>query len=216
MGKFYATFLIQDYFRRFKKKKDLGLEGGLEEGLPLQAGLRTLHEAGPELKRAISGDLSDTGEDMPFISGMLRAAHNRPGAGNLALAKKRGLPAAAGAQPPSAVGGTAGGGPAALPAPPAGGSRSAAVAGTASASALTANSLPVLGGISSLNDLFPDSGASSAAAAVPEEDTYSSPLYEPYIPSSFSRPTASSSAPHYQQAERPAPPPARKQLSPLR
>jgi len=85
VGKFYATFLIQDYFRRFKKKKDLGLEGahGLEEGLPLQAGLRTLHEAGPELKRAISGDLSDTGEEMPFISSMLRAANKQPGAGRL-------------------------------------------------------------------------------------------------------------------------------------
>jgi len=83
VGKFYATFLIQDYFRRFKKKKDFGLEGGLDEVLPLQAGLRTLHEAGPELKRAISGDLSDTGEEMPFITGMLRAAHRRPGAGAL-------------------------------------------------------------------------------------------------------------------------------------
>merc|ERR1719427_2473079 len=83
VGKFYATFLIQDYFRRFKKKKDYGLEGGLDEALPLQAGLRTLHEAGPELKRAISGDLSDTGEEMPFITGMLRAAHRRPGAGAL-------------------------------------------------------------------------------------------------------------------------------------
>lgn len=72
VGKFYATFLIQDYFRRFKKKKDFGLDDGLDDGLPLQAGLRTLHEAGPELKRAISGDLSD--EEMPFISGMLRAA----------------------------------------------------------------------------------------------------------------------------------------------
>ena len=26
---------------------------------------------------------------MPFIAGMLRAAHNKPGAGNLAAAKKR-------------------------------------------------------------------------------------------------------------------------------
>ena len=91
VGKFYATFLIQDYFRRFKKKKDYNLEGGFDEGAPLQAGLRTLHEAGPELKRAISGDLSDTAEEMPFISGMLRAAHRQPGAGSLPLAihKKR-------------------------------------------------------------------------------------------------------------------------------
>jgi len=84
VGKFYATFLIQDYFRRFKKKKDFGIEGEFAEGMPLQAGLRTLHEAGPELKRAISGDLSDTAEEMPFITGMLRAAHKQPGAGSLA------------------------------------------------------------------------------------------------------------------------------------
>ena len=38
VGKFYATFLIQDYFRRFKKKKDYDeLGGGLpEETAPLQ------------------------------------------------------------------------------------------------------------------------------------------------------------------------------------
>ena len=70
VGKFYATFLIQDYFRRFKKKKDYDDMGtGLpEDTRPLQAGLRTLHEAGPELKRAISGELSDNAEEMPFIS----------------------------------------------------------------------------------------------------------------------------------------------------
>lgn len=27
VGKFYATFLIQDYFRKFKKRKELGLVG---------------------------------------------------------------------------------------------------------------------------------------------------------------------------------------------
>lgn len=27
MGKFYATFLIQDYFRKFKKRKEQGLVG---------------------------------------------------------------------------------------------------------------------------------------------------------------------------------------------
>ena len=62
VGKFYATFLIQDYFRRFKKKKDyddMGVSGLPDDTIPLQAGLRTLHEAGPELKRAISGELSD-------------------------------------------------------------------------------------------------------------------------------------------------------------
>ncbi|GMT23860.1 hypothetical protein PFISCL1PPCAC_15157, partial [Pristionchus fissidentatus] len=64
VGKFYATFLIQDYFRRFKKRKELeakGIIGGNNSNTPhamaLQAGLRTLHEIGPELKRAISGNL---------------------------------------------------------------------------------------------------------------------------------------------------------------
>jgi len=76
VGKFYATFLIQDYFRRFKKKKDyddMGPGFG-DDTRPLQAGLRTLHEAGPELKRAISGELSDNAEEMPFISGAIRGA----------------------------------------------------------------------------------------------------------------------------------------------
>lgn len=27
MGKFYATFLIQDYFRKFRKRKEKGLLG---------------------------------------------------------------------------------------------------------------------------------------------------------------------------------------------
>uniref|UniRef100_A0A7E4W8C3 Voltage-dependent L-type calcium channel subunit alpha n=1 Tax=Panagrellus redivivus TaxID=6233 RepID=A0A7E4W8C3_PANRE len=59
VGKFYATFLIQDYFRRFKKRKELESKGILPQqatqAMALQAGLRTLHEIGPELKRAISG-----------------------------------------------------------------------------------------------------------------------------------------------------------------
>ncbi|CAK7292916.1 Voltage-dependent L-type calcium channel subunit alpha-1D [Vulpes lagopus] len=84
VGKFYATFLIQDYFRKFKKRKEQGLVGkypaknttiALQEpvapkaaGLlcPLTlvlrsqlAGLRTLHDIGPEIRRAISCDLQD-------------------------------------------------------------------------------------------------------------------------------------------------------------
>ena len=76
VGKFYATFLIQDYFRRFKKKKDYeDMPGMPDDTKPLQAGLRTLHEAGPDLKRAISGELSDKeAEEMPFISGAIRGA----------------------------------------------------------------------------------------------------------------------------------------------
>lgn len=92
MGKFYATFLIQDYFRRFKKRKEQELKEGDKEArntVTLQvynclviknkrilyhftycvdmfkAGLRTLHDAGPEIKRAISGNLDELIDDNP-------------------------------------------------------------------------------------------------------------------------------------------------------
>jgi len=66
VGKFYATFLIQDYFRRFKKRKEmegkqavLSTSGASKNAVTLQAGLRTLHDLGPEIRRAISGSLDD-------------------------------------------------------------------------------------------------------------------------------------------------------------
>ncbi|XP_041081104.1 voltage-dependent L-type calcium channel subunit alpha-1D-like [Polyodon spathula] len=62
MGKFYATFLIQDYFRKFKNHKEQGLVGRLpskNSTVALQAGLQTLHDIGPEIRRAISCDLQD-------------------------------------------------------------------------------------------------------------------------------------------------------------
>ncbi|XP_025410871.1 muscle calcium channel subunit alpha-1 isoform X6 [Sipha flava] len=68
VGKFYATFLIQDYFRRFKKRKEQELKEGDKEArntVTLQAGLRTLHDAGPEIKRAISGNLDELIDDNP-------------------------------------------------------------------------------------------------------------------------------------------------------
>uniref|UniRef100_A0A672R2E7 Voltage-dependent L-type calcium channel subunit alpha n=1 Tax=Sinocyclocheilus grahami TaxID=75366 RepID=A0A672R2E7_SINGR len=60
VGKFYATFLIQEYFRKFKKRKEQGLVAKIppKTALSLQAGLRTLHDIGPEIRRAISGDLT--------------------------------------------------------------------------------------------------------------------------------------------------------------
>uniref|UniRef100_A0A8C7KWB8 Voltage-dependent L-type calcium channel subunit alpha n=1 Tax=Oncorhynchus kisutch TaxID=8019 RepID=A0A8C7KWB8_ONCKI len=65
VGKFYATFLIQDYFRKFKKRKEQGLVGrnSFTTALlsSLQAGLRTLHDIGPEIRRVISCDLQDEG-----------------------------------------------------------------------------------------------------------------------------------------------------------
>uniref|UniRef100_T1E1N8 Voltage-dependent L-type calcium channel subunit alpha n=1 Tax=Cupiennius salei TaxID=6928 RepID=T1E1N8_CUPSA len=80
VGKFYATFLIQDYFRRFKKRKEerekaIG-DGNDESTVALQAGLRTLHEAGPELRRAISGNLEeDDFDDGPDTLPMHRRNH---------------------------------------------------------------------------------------------------------------------------------------------
>lgn len=90
VGKFYATFLIQEYFRKFKKRKEQGLVAKVPPKTALslqvsksalgtcghcfgepqreadphfdhccaQAGLRTLHDIGPEIRRAISGDLT--------------------------------------------------------------------------------------------------------------------------------------------------------------
>lgn len=82
VGKFYATFLIQDYFRRFKKRKEmlnkdsaLDGEGAGVDTVTLQAGLRTLHDAGPELKRAISGNLDELMERDPEPMHRVRRAH---------------------------------------------------------------------------------------------------------------------------------------------
>ncbi|XP_070559615.1 voltage-dependent L-type calcium channel subunit alpha-1D-like isoform X5 [Ptychodera flava] len=64
VGKFYATYLIQDYFRRFKKRKqDQMKQHGHDGGgsvVNLQAGFRILHDIGPEIRRAISGNLDET------------------------------------------------------------------------------------------------------------------------------------------------------------
>ncbi|XP_074644176.1 muscle calcium channel subunit alpha-1-like [Tubulanus polymorphus] len=61
VGKFYATFLIQDYFRRFKKRKEqmVKMQMGHEHTNALQAGLRAVHDLGPEIRRAISGNLDE-------------------------------------------------------------------------------------------------------------------------------------------------------------
>ncbi|XP_068027205.1 LOW QUALITY PROTEIN: voltage-dependent L-type calcium channel subunit alpha-1F-like, partial [Melanerpes formicivorus] len=63
VGKFYATFLIQDYFRKFRRRKERGMLGAGGEGTgpsnerALQAGLETLQALGPEMRRALSCDL---------------------------------------------------------------------------------------------------------------------------------------------------------------
>uniref|UniRef100_A0A8B9LN76 Voltage-dependent L-type calcium channel subunit alpha n=1 Tax=Astyanax mexicanus TaxID=7994 RepID=A0A8B9LN76_ASTMX len=66
VGKFYATFLIQDYFRKFRRRKE---KVGLGEPDPknpsaLQAGLRTLQDLGPEIRLAMNADLEEEEEGM--------------------------------------------------------------------------------------------------------------------------------------------------------
>ncbi|KAK3566413.1 hypothetical protein QTP86_032269, partial [Hemibagrus guttatus] len=66
VGKFYATFLIQDYFRKFRKRKE---KVGLEDPDPkkpsaLQAGLRTLQDLGPEIRLAMNADLEEEEDDL--------------------------------------------------------------------------------------------------------------------------------------------------------
>uniref|UniRef100_A0A8C4L4Z1 Voltage-dependent L-type calcium channel subunit alpha n=1 Tax=Equus asinus asinus TaxID=83772 RepID=A0A8C4L4Z1_EQUAS len=66
VGKFYATFLIQEHFRKFMKRQEeyYGLvsprSGGVTKPLLCpQAGLRTIEEeVAPEIHRTISGDLT--------------------------------------------------------------------------------------------------------------------------------------------------------------
>ncbi|KAG7268419.1 hypothetical protein CRUP_028035 [Coryphaenoides rupestris] len=61
VGKFYATFLIQDYFRKLKKRQEeyYGYRPAKTNASnEIQAGLRNIEEeAAPELHRAISGQL---------------------------------------------------------------------------------------------------------------------------------------------------------------
>uniref|UniRef100_A0A8C7HU95 Voltage-dependent L-type calcium channel subunit alpha n=1 Tax=Oncorhynchus kisutch TaxID=8019 RepID=A0A8C7HU95_ONCKI len=58
VGKFYATFLIQDHFRKFMKRQEeyYGYRP-TKKSANGSAGLRSIEEAAPQLHRAISGDL---------------------------------------------------------------------------------------------------------------------------------------------------------------
>ncbi|XP_026533908.1 voltage-dependent L-type calcium channel subunit alpha-1S-like [Notechis scutatus] len=60
VGKFYATFLIQEHFRKFiKRQEEYYGYRPKKNAIEIQAGLRTIEEeAAPEIKRAISGDLT--------------------------------------------------------------------------------------------------------------------------------------------------------------
>ncbi|XP_036926405.1 voltage-dependent L-type calcium channel subunit alpha-1S isoform X3 [Sturnira hondurensis] len=60
VGKFYATFLIQEHFRKFMKRQEeyYGYRPK-KDSVQIQAGLRTIEEeAAPEIRRTISGDLT--------------------------------------------------------------------------------------------------------------------------------------------------------------
>ncbi|XP_043932539.1 voltage-dependent L-type calcium channel subunit alpha-1S isoform X2 [Protopterus annectens] len=60
VGKFYATFLIQEHFRKFMKRQEeyYGYRPK-KSAVEIQAGLRSVaDEVAPELHRAISGDLT--------------------------------------------------------------------------------------------------------------------------------------------------------------
>ncbi|XP_075298802.1 voltage-dependent L-type calcium channel subunit alpha-1S isoform X2 [Opisthocomus hoazin] len=60
VGKFYATFLIQEHFRKFMKRQEEYYGYRPKKNLvEIQAGLRSIEEeAAPEIRRAISGDLT--------------------------------------------------------------------------------------------------------------------------------------------------------------
>ncbi|KAJ8259594.1 hypothetical protein GJAV_G00171220 [Gymnothorax javanicus] len=61
VGKFYASFLIQDYFRKFRKRK-LALKKK-NKSSALQAGLRSLQDLGPEMRLAMTCDLEEEEEE---------------------------------------------------------------------------------------------------------------------------------------------------------
>uniref|UniRef100_A0A3Q1EJI3 EF-hand domain-containing protein n=1 Tax=Acanthochromis polyacanthus TaxID=80966 RepID=A0A3Q1EJI3_9TELE len=76
VGKFYATFLIQDYFRKLKKRQEeyYGYHPTKKSASnEIQAGLRNIEEeAAPELHRTISGDLITEEELDRGVEGILR------------------------------------------------------------------------------------------------------------------------------------------------
>ncbi|XP_029911635.1 calcium channel, voltage-dependent, L type, alpha 1F subunit [Myripristis murdjan] len=70
VGKFYATFLIQDYFRKFRKRKEKGgFTGEPDSTNPsavqlCKAGLKTLQDLGPEMRLALNQDFEEEEEAM--------------------------------------------------------------------------------------------------------------------------------------------------------
>ncbi|KAL3059582.1 hypothetical protein OYC64_014234 [Pagothenia borchgrevinki] len=59
-GKFYASFLIQDYFKKFRKRKERERKTKRKDrAASLQMGLRSLQDLAPEIRLAMSCDLEE-------------------------------------------------------------------------------------------------------------------------------------------------------------
>ncbi|RVE70824.1 hypothetical protein OJAV_G00068930 [Oryzias javanicus] len=59
-GKFYASFLIQDYFKKFRKRKERERKSKKKDkAAALQQGLRTLQDLAPEMRLAMACDLDE-------------------------------------------------------------------------------------------------------------------------------------------------------------
>ncbi|KAM9476166.1 calcium channel, voltage-dependent, L type, alpha 1S subunit, b [Clarias gariepinus] len=83
VGKFYATFLIQEYFRKFMQRQEeyYGYRPTKKKSAAeIQAGLRSIEEeAAPELHRAISGDLIAEDEMERAMAGGEEGIYRRTG-----------------------------------------------------------------------------------------------------------------------------------------
>ncbi|KAF4070507.1 hypothetical protein AMELA_G00286230 [Ameiurus melas] len=68
-GKFYASFLIQDYFKKYRKRKEKEKKKkGKDKSASLQAGLRTLQDLAPEMRLAIE---MEEGQEEVFEGDMI-------------------------------------------------------------------------------------------------------------------------------------------------
>ncbi|ROL49181.1 Dihydropyridine-sensitive L-type skeletal muscle calcium channel subunit alpha-1 [Anabarilius grahami] len=82
VGKFYATFLIQEHFRKFMKRQEeyYGYRPTKKNTDEIKAGLRSIEEeAAPELHRAISGDLIAEDEMERAMEGGEEGIYRRTG-----------------------------------------------------------------------------------------------------------------------------------------
>nr|XP_023010685.2 voltage-dependent L-type calcium channel subunit alpha-1D isoform X2 [Maylandia zebra] len=80
-GKVYASFLIQDYFKKFRKRKERERKSKRKDkAASLQQGLRTLQDLAPEMRLAMASDLEDEegGGDDIFESGPETSATPTP------------------------------------------------------------------------------------------------------------------------------------------